>query len=305
MSERLDVYTKAEYRKAVYLNFTVLESPQSYQLTPLRRYVYAYSIESPLDRFFRVDPVRKFYEFLNTVSVGYTTKAYLYSGLSHSEVLAVYGAVSASKQFTDYIPLLDSAVYARTVSPLLAVQLTAYRPRIRYVSYSVSDHYGVYDSFGYVKSASPLLLLQTSVYRPRLRYVYYTASDYYSLYESLEYVKSISPLLLQVSAYRPKIRYATYSATGYERAYDGVKAVKAVFVHLRYVADIYAISNFTNKSVMFAEFAVPYESFKARRVYVYYVNTYEDLHENVEYGRQGYTYGSYESPYEQVKVESD
>jgi hypothetical protein len=180
----------------------------------------------------------------------------------------VYGAVSASKQLTDYIPLLDSAVYARTVSPLLAVQLTAYRPRFRYVSYLVSDYYGTYDSFGYVKTVSHLLLLQISVYRS-------------------------------------KIRYAEYSAINYENIYDSVKAVKAVFARLGDVANVYAVFKFINRSAAFIEYVMPYESFKVRRVYVYNVSTYEGLYDNIKYGRQGYTYSSYEFLYEQIKAELD
>jgi hypothetical protein len=290
-------YLSSAYRKPVYLYFTSLDGVASSASTSaVRRYAageyadaYAQytasnrtfkfeAIERPADCFFRVSPVKRFYE---------------------------------------YERLYDKLVYSKTVSPLLASQILTYRPRFRYVSYSVSDYTQVYDSVGYVRTVSPLLLLQVFVYRPRRRYASYPFVDYsavYSVvgyvkavfagysdvgglydgfvavpvakaylayekpYEAVRYVKTLSPVVFTVFGYRPRRRYVTYSAIGYERTYDGVRAVKAVVMRLDNVVDVYVVSKSVNRSAAFAEFVVPYESFEARPVYVYQADSYEELY---------------------------
>jgi len=225
----------------------------------------------------------------------------------------------ASRVFTEYVKPVDGFSYAKSTSPVLIVQVLAYRPRRRYISFTTSDYARVYEGVKAVKSVVFIVSGLENVYGipsyVKLSYVFDVISDvltsvlgvkpiyvqigvveqvvdlasyrlaskayntYERLYEGFVYSKTVSPLLtFQILTYRPRRRYATYSATGYERVYDGVKAVKAVVVRLGNIVDVYAVSKLVNRSVVFTEFVVPYESFETRRIYVYRADSYEGLY---------------------------
>jgi hypothetical protein len=245
-------YLLSAYRKPVYLYFTSIDGlASSASTSAVRRYAVSeygdvYSqytasnrafkievVERPADWFFRVSPVRRFYEY-----------GRLYDGLS----------------------------YSKSISPLLAVQLTVYRPKIRYASYSVSDYYNTYDSIGYVRSVSPMLLLQVSVYRPKLRYASFSASELYAPFESTE-VKT------------PPV----YGAGSYEVLYEpvyrpAVRYYNVYFVNVYRYANIFVLERL-------------YESAVATRPSGT-VSDLERLYEQTVVVKRGYGYTSYEGLYE-------
>jgi hypothetical protein len=350
-------YLLSAYRKPVYLYFTSLDGlASSASTSAVRRYaageyVDAYAqytasnrafkfeaVERPADWFFRVSPVRRFYEYgrlydglsySKSISpllavqltayrpriryVSYTTSDYVsvYGGAGYTKAVVlvvsgledvysiplhvklsyvfdvindvltdvlgvkpvyiqinaveqVFGSFSyrlASRAYAGYEGLYESVAYTRTVSPLLAVQLTAYRPKIRYASYSVSDYYNTYDYIGYVKSVSPMLLLQVSVYRPRFRYASFSVSEFYLLYESSEVrtrpvYSAGSYEVLYEPVYRPTVRYYNVYFVNVYR-YANIYDLERLYESFRYEKK--------SASFLFTSYEGLYEGFIAKR----------------------------------------
>jgi hypothetical protein len=267
-------YLLSAYRKPVYVYFASLDGVASSASTSaVRRYAVseygdAYSqytasnrafkfeaIERPADWFFRVSPVRKFYEFNDILTAVLGIKPVYLQFVIIEPLTDSFTYKLASRAYADYEGLYASVSYTRTVSPLLAVQLTAYRPRIRYTSYSVSEYYVTYDSVGYIKSVSPLLAVQLTAYRPRFRYVSFSVSELYLLYES--------------SAVRTR---PVYSVESYEGLYEPVYAPTVKYYNI-YFVNVYRYANIY-------DLEKPYESIKYEKKSAgFSFTSYEGLYE--------------------------
>jgi len=159
------------YRKPVYLYFTSLDGlASSVSTSAVRRYaageyVDAYSqytasnrtfkfeaIERLADWFFRVSPVRRFYEYLQPLDWLTLVKAIGATVGVYENATSEYRALLASKAYNTYERLYDKLVYSKSVSPLLTSYLFAYRPRRRYASYTVSHYSQLYSLLNYIKA---------------------------------------------------------------------------------------------------------------------------------------------------------
>jgi hypothetical protein len=164
-------YLLSAYRKPVYVYFTSLDGlASSVSTSAVMRYAVseygdAYSqytasnrtfkfeaIERPADWFFRVSPVRRFYEYLQPVDVFTLSRALGITAGAYENTASEYRVLLASRTYSIYERLYEGPSYSKSISPLLTSYIFAYRPRRRYASYTVSDYSQLYSLLNYIKS---------------------------------------------------------------------------------------------------------------------------------------------------------
>jgi hypothetical protein len=163
-----------------------------------------------------------------------------YTAVDYSGVYDSMGYVRPTIYYTSYEGLYDKIDYSKSISPLLAVQLTAYRPRIRYASFSTSELYAPFESAAVktapVYGAGSYEVLYEPVYRPTVRYYnvyfvnvyrYANVYDLERLYESAAATRSRGVFSSFERLYeQAAVLKRGYGYASYERLYEGFAVLK-------------------------------------------------------------------------------